>query len=76
MGAAEEYARAWAARRDSREPERVREVGDRLRKLPVEEGYRPLNLSGVLPMEHPLADTPAELRAKRLTLEKQRRGLQ
>jgi len=65
MGAVEEYARAWAARRSGRDPER----------LPLRDGYAPLSWDGPLNPRHPLADSIAEARRKKAEQVRRRRGL-
>lgn len=61
--AALEHAR-WVnqARSRGREPERMGRFGA-------------LVIDGPLPPDHPLADSPAEARAKRVQAERRRRGL-
>ena len=63
--AIEEWSRLLVARRHGRAPER----------LPLQDGYAPLAIEGPLPPGHPLADTPAEARRKRVEMERARRGL-
>ena len=60
--AMENYAITRHQRQHGREPTR----------LP---GFGPLLIEGVLPPGHPLADSAAELRAKRVARERARRGL-
>ena len=57
----ENYALVRRARLQGREPRRV-----------VGEGYTPYALDGPLPVDHPLFDTPADLRRKRIERERER----
>ena len=63
--ALEAHAQAQHARRRGTEPQRQR----------LENGYGALLLDGVLPPGHPLEDTPADIRRKRVEQERRKRGL-
>ena len=74
--AMEAYAINRYARQHGREPGRVREVKDGERTLRLgEPGFTPLLLEGPLPPEHPLYDSPSEVRARRIAEQRRRRGL-
>ena len=72
--ALEEHALVRRARVEGRPPARVSEISHGEQRVRFE-GPAPLLLNHTLPAGHPLEDTPADIRRKRVAEERRKRGL-